>query len=426
MKTLRILIPAFSAFAWLRRGRQILLGLALAAYAGGALSAFGQGSLTPPGAPAPTMKKLDEIEPRTNLQATPAPAGVDTSNANYHFVINQPGSYYLSANLLVTKPNGILINAEGVTLDLNGFQISTNNASGNGVEIPFPSHHAAVRDGTVKGFALGIVGYSKACAFRDLTVTGCISYGFSTGTAALFESCRVHDNSGAAAINAATGSVLNDCIASHNTTSYGITAGEACVLTNCAAYANTGFFYGINAGAGSSLTNCSAAGNTGTGPTSAGISTLHGCTLTNCTSSYNRSNAVNTASTGMGFSLLADSTIKNCTADNNLGDGIRVTSDCLVLENSCRLNFAGIHSTDSNNRIEGNNVIANGRGLNVDAAGSLIIKNSASNNTIDYVIAASNRYGPIIDISAAGAPAVSGRSAPDMTTTSHPWANFSY
>src|SRR3954467_921762 len=86
--------------------------------------AFPQGSLAPPGPPAPTMKKLDEIEPRTNLQATPAPAGVDTSNANYDFIITQPGSYYLSANLVVTKTNGIQINAEGVTLDLNGFEIS--------------------------------------------------------------------------------------------------------------------------------------------------------------------------------------------------------------------------------------------------------------------------------------------------------------
>jgi hypothetical protein len=38
-------------------------------------SAFSQGSLNPPGSPAPTMKRLDELEPRTNLQATPAPAG---------------------------------------------------------------------------------------------------------------------------------------------------------------------------------------------------------------------------------------------------------------------------------------------------------------------------------------------------------------
>src|SRR3954454_23613089 len=152
------------------------------------VSAFSQGSLNPPGAPGPTMKKLDEVEPRTNLQAASAP-GVDTSNTDYDFIINQPGSYYLSANIVVTKANGIRINAEGVTLDLNGFQLSRNSASGNGVEITPLSHHATVRNGTVKGFALGIVGDSKACAFRDLTVTGCTSYGITTGIAAIFESC---------------------------------------------------------------------------------------------------------------------------------------------------------------------------------------------------------------------------------------------
>src|SRR4051794_17530032 len=86
-------------------------------------SAFPQGSLTPSGAPAPTFKTLQQLEPRIDLQNAPTSA-VDSSKPNYHFIINQPGSYYLSANILVTKTNGIQINAEGVTLDLNGFQIS--------------------------------------------------------------------------------------------------------------------------------------------------------------------------------------------------------------------------------------------------------------------------------------------------------------
>src|SRR5438874_4653080 len=141
-------------------------------------SVFGQGSLTPPGPPGPTMKKLDEMEPRTNLQATPVPAGVDTSNPNYQFIINQPGSYYLSANLVVTKTNGIEINAEGVTLDLNGFQISRVSPDGNGIEISNAGHRATIRNGTLIGFVSGINGgIAKGCAFRDLAVTGCTSYG---------------------------------------------------------------------------------------------------------------------------------------------------------------------------------------------------------------------------------------------------------
>ena len=75
-----------------------------------------QGPLAPPGAPSPTMKTLDEIEPRINL-ATVA------GDATAMHVITQPGSYYLSENLDVTTTNGIEIEADGVTLDLMGFNI---------------------------------------------------------------------------------------------------------------------------------------------------------------------------------------------------------------------------------------------------------------------------------------------------------------
>src|SRR3954454_1744353 len=123
------------------RKQSIASVLLLSAFPLFSFSAFPQGSLTPPGAPAPTMKRLDEVEPRTNLQASPAPAGVDTTNPNYEFVINQPGSYYLSANIAVTKANGIQISAEGVTLDLNGFQISRASGSGgDGIQIPVNAH----------------------------------------------------------------------------------------------------------------------------------------------------------------------------------------------------------------------------------------------------------------------------------------------
>src|ERR1700722_17008335 len=44
-------------------------------------SAFSQGSLTPPGAPAPTMLTLSQIEPRTPISSLP-------------FNITRPGSYY--------------------------------------------------------------------------------------------------------------------------------------------------------------------------------------------------------------------------------------------------------------------------------------------------------------------------------------------
>src|SRR5215831_11784420 len=78
---------------------------------------FAQGPLTPPGAPAPTMKSLDQIEPRTPIDAAHTPG--DGSNL---FNITNSGSYYLTTNVIATSgKSGIRILADNVTIDLNGF-----------------------------------------------------------------------------------------------------------------------------------------------------------------------------------------------------------------------------------------------------------------------------------------------------------------
>src|SRR3954469_24328815 len=209
------------------------------------LSVFPQGSLTPPGPPAPTMKKLDEVEPRTNLQASPAPVGVDTSNANYQFVINQPGSYYLAANLLVTKTNGIQINAEGVTLDLNGFRISrASGGGGDGIQISVQAHRVRLLNGSVKGFGIGINCLDSSFGarggkFRDLDVSGCTSIAILTGLGAVVESCQVHDNTGIKGFSCGEGCILTNCTASFNTVTFALAAGIGATLTNCSALNNT-------------------------------------------------------------------------------------------------------------------------------------------------------------------------------------------
>src|SRR5476651_1165640 len=115
------------------------IGLPWLAAFGLSLSTFGQGTLTPPGAPAPTMKSLDQIEARTPISSAP-------------FTISASGSYYLTGNLAVTSGAGIIIAADFVTLDLNGYTISSTAASAAnaGVGLSGSSHHdITIRNGHI-------------------------------------------------------------------------------------------------------------------------------------------------------------------------------------------------------------------------------------------------------------------------------------
>ena len=97
--------------------------------------ASGQGPLTPPGAPAPTMKTLDQVEARK-----PIPGGTSP------FTISTSGSYYLTGNITVASGDVITINASNVTLDLNGYTIATTSATPLGTAIVITTGVSA-RDG---------------------------------------------------------------------------------------------------------------------------------------------------------------------------------------------------------------------------------------------------------------------------------------
>ena len=180
---------------------------------------FAQGPLTPPGAPAPTMKTLAQIEARTPISSAP-------------FTITNSGSYYLTTNISVTSGTAITISASGVTLDLNGFTISSTEATpaGTGILLGSGSGVQDIRifNGHIKGSVAYVApnytgpGFLNGIAWTgstplnvrvtDLTVSGCGLQGIDLGTdysSTAADRCNVRTVGGSGII---AGSV-NECMA---------------------------------------------------------------------------------------------------------------------------------------------------------------------------------------------------------------------
>jgi hypothetical protein len=171
---------------------------------------FAQGSLTPPGAPAPTMLTLSQVEPRTPVDATHTPG-----NSFEKFIINQPGSYYLTSNINLTNGEAVEITTNGVTLDLNGFTISSTDPAGSAyairLQVPSGGGDITIVNGHIKGgvtnngTSFSGPGFGSAInspgttqqnvRITGISISGCSYYGIylGTGSSTVVESCNVQN-----------------------------------------------------------------------------------------------------------------------------------------------------------------------------------------------------------------------------------------
>jgi hypothetical protein len=98
------------------------------------------GNLAPSVGPNPTFRTLTEIEPRVAIRRTTSPAPL---------VIDESGSYYLTADVSSLGQGGIRIDADNVQLDLNGFSISEGSIIQGGAGITINGTDITVRNGFV-------------------------------------------------------------------------------------------------------------------------------------------------------------------------------------------------------------------------------------------------------------------------------------
>ncbi len=146
-----------------------------------------QGALTPAAAPAPTQRTLTQLAPRV-------PLGVPRQPNTTTLVITKPGSYVLMGNVTVPGGDAIQIRADDVTLDLNGFTVTSLAATAAGYGIRLEQTPTAVKtasnaritNGRVNAatFAYGVAvdGASTCIILSDLSVVGATQAGLNAGT----------------------------------------------------------------------------------------------------------------------------------------------------------------------------------------------------------------------------------------------------
>jgi len=316
------------------------------------IDCLAQGSLFPPGTPAPTMKTLDQVK-----------AGIAIGTAPY--TINNPGNYFLTTNLAVTSGSAITINTNGVTLDLNGFSISSTSdpATGDGIHINETFSEIAIFNGFVRGrvfidgggiyrgpgFYNGIfcAGFPLRVRVQGVSITGCQQNGINLGGAGnytLVRDCAVYVAGG----NGIAATTVTDC-----TVEYAGMSGISAVTVNNSTYDDThGSTLGAATGiAAATVNNCvsavsgsgkgiyaySVANSYGGSASGTGIEALSGAL--NCygaSSSGYGLRAWRTAETCSGVStssegIHGDGVLQNCNGQSGTGYGI----NCLGAVTGC-------------------------------------------------------------------------------------------
>lgn len=281
----------------------------------------------------------------TEINQTLALAGgvVSGDAAGFPVSIDEPGSYVLTSNLstaALDEPaatSAIVVSADNVTLDMNGFSISgptvcscstatscMPTGAGGGIEVSsLGVTGLVVFNGTISGMPDRGVQAGPNARIYELTVSGNGNSGATAGANSLFD--RVIATCNGAEGVVLTGDGTADAITARSNKLAGIEIGTGAVVTSSTSDGNGGS--GITGGAGSGVHNSSTRNNSGGGIVLGPDGTARG----------------NSASgnTGPGFTLTGASLVSENKANNNTGVGFLLSAGSGYEGNIATGNSAG-------------------------------------------------------------------------------------
>lgn len=208
-------------------------------------------------------------------------------------------SFILVRNIFVAAQDCLVIQSSGITVDLNGFNV-LGNGTGVGIFASVPVEGVTIRNGGVKGFAVGI------------------SLG---GTGNVVENVHVTDNTDTGMFLGA--SSLVDRVVAQGNRNHGIVMGTAATIRNSTMRANGSnpSSVGLSVGSGSTVTGNTIWASIGTGLFASLGSTVIG-------------NTVFDSNPGAGMSVICPGNVQNNTVTGNtIGNVFLNGVGCLAVNN---------------------------------------------------------------------------------------------